>query len=267
MSTPRLLMCPPNYFDVVYEINSWMSVKRKVDHQKAIRQWNDYYDLLTKTLKVKVELLKPARGLPDAVFTANAGFVYKRWFIKSNFRHKERQKEEKLYEAWFKKHGYVIKTIPKPFYFEGEGDALLMNSDIYTGYHFRSDIEAHDIVSGYLKIPYYALELCDKRFYHLDTCFAPLNERSALMHLPAFETYAQLVLLESIEDPIRVPEEEALKFACNAAVIGHHVVMPEGCAKTRRELEQRGFQVYGLDFSEFIKAGGAAKCLVLRLGQ
>jgi N-dimethylarginine dimethylaminohydrolase len=32
-----------------------------------------------------------------------------------------------------------------------------------------------------------------------------------------------------------------------------------------RALRRRGFTVYRLGFSEFIKAGGAAKCLTLRL--
>ena len=265
MSRPAFLMCPPDYYEVAYEINPWMSVRKKVDRKKAIRQWTDFYELLTKRLKAKVELLKPVPGLPDLVFTANAGLVRKRLFIRSNFRHRERKGEEPCYEAWFKKKGYLLRTVDRPFCFEGEGDALWMGSELYTGFHFRSDVEAHDRVAGYLKTSYFALELCDKRFYHLDTCFAPLNEKSALIHLPAFEPYAQLVLLENIEDPIRVPEAEALRFACNAVTLGKEVILPSGSPHTTQQLEKRGFRVFPLDFSEFIKAGGAAKCLVLRL--
>lgn len=261
----RLLMCPPDYYEIFYEINPWMSVKRKADQKLALRQWTDYYDLLTKKLKVEVELLNPVKGLPDLVFTANGGLVRKRTFIRGNFRHKERRGEEPHFESWFKKNGYTVKAIERPYCFEGEGDALFMGGELYTGYHFRSDVEAHDTVSGYLKTSYFALELCDKRFYHLDTCFAPLNEKSALVFLPAFETYAQLVLLENVEDPIRAPEEEALRFACNAVVFGKDVVLPIGCPQTVSELEKRGFRTYSLDFSEFIKAGGAAKCLALKI--
>ena len=39
----------------------------------------------------------------------------------------------------------------------------------------------------------------------------------------------------------------------------------EEISKTAKELERRGFRVYPLDFSEFMKAGGAAKCLVLKI--
>ncbi|MBI3307724.1 MAG: amidinotransferase [Candidatus Omnitrophica bacterium] len=265
MSDPALLMCPPDYYDVIYEINPWMSVRRQADHKKAVRQWTDFHNLLVKTLKAKVELLQAQRGLPDMVFTANAGLVHKKTFVRSNFRHKERKGEEVFYEAWFRKKGYRIKTIPKPFAFEGEGDALFMGKFLYTGYHFRSDIEAHDLVSGYFKAAYDGLELQDAYFYHLDTCFAPLDEESALVYLPAFDPYAQLILIENIPNLLKVAEDEARRFACNAVVIGKKIVMPEGCPKTAKELEKRGFDVYSLDFSEFIKAGGAAKCLVLKI--
>ncbi len=265
MIGPAFLMCPPDFYDVAYEINPWMSVKHKADKEKARKQWEAYYELLSKELKVRVELLEPVKGLPDLVFTANGGLVKKRIFIRSNFRHKERKGEEVPFQTWFRKNGYIVKTLERPFCFEGEGDALFMNHELYTGFHFRSDMEAHDLVSGFLKQSYYALELRDKRFYHLDTCFAPLNEETALLFLPAFEPYAQMTLLENIPDPVRVPETEALRFACNAVVIGKKIVIPSECPQTAAELEKRGFHVYPLEFSEFIKAGGAAKCLVLKI--
>jgi len=264
MKTASFLMCAPDYFEIAYEINPWMSVQRKIDHEKAIAQWRKYHETLL-SLGAAVELIDPVKGLPDMVFTANAGLVREKFFVKSNFRHKERRGEEPYFEKWFKQKKYQVKLVHQPFCFEGEGDALFMGAELYTGYHFRSDVEAHDQVSAHMKNSYFALELCDKRFYHLDTCFAPLNEQSALVFLDAFEPYAQLVLLENIPDPIHVPEEEAVRFACNSVVSGSHIVMPEGCPKTAAELEKRGFTVHGLDFSEFIKAGGAAKCLVLTL--
>ncbi len=258
-------MCPPDYYEVAYEINPWMHVERKVDSKKAAWQWRAYFDLLTSTLQIKVELLKPVKGLPDLVFTANGGLVRKRTFVRGNFRHRERKGEEVHFETWFKKKNYLVKTIDRPFCFEGEGDALFMGDELYTGFHFRSDVEAHDAVSGLLKTSYFALELSDKRFYHLDTCFAPLNDKSALVYLPAFEPYAQLVLLENIPDPIKVSEKEALNFACNALVLDQNIILPEECPQTTKELEKRGFRVYPLAFSEFMKAGAAAKCLVLRI--
>lgn len=265
MNAPRFLMCAPEYYEVIYEINPWMSIRHNADQPRAMAQWQAYYGLLTQKLGARVELIDPVKGLPDMVFTANAGLVSKRIFIRSNFRHRERRGEEPYYEKWFKKQGYILKTIDRPFCFEGEGDALSLGGELFTGYHFRSDVEAHDRLSGILRRPYFALELCDKRFYHLDTCFAPLDDKSALVFLEAFEPYAQMVLLDTVPDPVRVCEEEAVRFACNAVVIGRDVVLPSDCPQTEKALRERGFACHALEFSEFIKAGGAAKCLALRL--
>lgn len=260
-----LLMCPPDYYEIAYEINPWMSVKRKPEHELAKKQWGDFFNLLTKELNVQVELLKPVPKLPDLVFTANGGLVYKQNFVRANFRHKERQPEARFFEDWFRKHGWTVKLIHPVHHFEGEGDALFLGRELYTGYHFRSDIEAHEFVAGILQVNYYALELADKRFYHLDTCFAPLDEKTALVYLPAFEPYSQQILRETIPDLVEVPEEEALRFACNALVIPPDVILNINCPRTMELLQLRGFNPHALDFSEFIKAGGSAKCLALRL--
>lgn len=258
-------MCPPDYYEVVYEINPWMSVRRKVDRERAQKQWQDFYELLTEELKVKVELLKPVPKLPDLVFTANAGLARGKIFVRANFRHSQREPEAPFFEEWFRKNGWEVKKIPPVHRFEGEGDALFLGRELYTGVHFRSDIEAHEFVSEILEVSSYTLELADKRFYHLDTCFAPLDEKTALVYLPAFELCSQQILRETVPDLIEVPAEEALRFACNAVVVGKDIVLNEGCPQTEDLLRRRGFKPHPLDFSEFIKAGGSAKCLVLRL--
>ena len=212
-----------------------------------------------------MELLKPVPNLPDLVFTANGGLVWKKQFLRANFRHKERQPEARFFEDWFKKRDYTVKLVPPVLHFEGEGDALFLGPELYTGFHFRSDIEAHEFVAGSLKVSYYALELKDKRFYHLDTCFAPLDEKTALAYLPAFEPYSQQILRETVPDLVAVPENEALRFACNAVVIQKDVVLNTHCPETEKMLCLRGFIPHTTDFSEFIKAGGAAKCLVLKI--
>ena len=259
-------MCPPDYYEIAYEINPWMSIKRKADQKRARKQWESFYGLLTGKLKIKVELLKPVPKLPDLVFTANGGLVYKNYFVRANFRHKERQPEARFFEDWFDKRGWKVKLIPPVHRFEGEGDALFLGKELYTGYHFRSDIEAHEFVAATLEVPYSALELADQRFYHLDTCFMPLDEKSALVYLPAFESYSQQMIRETVSDLVEIPDIEALCFACNAVVVGKDVILNEGCPETEKLLRARGFKPHAIDFSEFIKAGGSAKCLVLRIG-
>jgi len=260
------LMCPPTYYTIAYEINPWMSVKRQPRRAQAIRQWNGLYRLLTATLRVPIRLLKPVRGLPDLVFTANAGLVAGRTFIRSNFRHPERQGEEPVVEREFRKRGFRIVRLPRTFNFEGEGDALWMGRTLFFGFRFRSDAPAHERLASILGCEVLPLELAARRFYHLDTCFCPLDETAALWYPPAFDRYGRRVIARAVKDPIAISKADAMKFGCNAIVVGGAVVTQAGVsAAFRKQLDKRGFDCYEVELSEFLKAGGAAKCLVLQL--
>ncbi len=262
----RLLMCRPTYYRIAYEINPWMSLKCPARHARAITQWNRLYELLTKRLRARVQLLPPRSGVPDLVFTANAGLASGRTIIRSNFRYPERQPEEPLIEAYFKRHGYRVIRLPRQHKFEGEGDALWMNDALIFGFRFRSDAPTHEVLARQLKAQVLPVELADQRFYHLDTCFCPLDTRSALWFPGAFDRYGRKVLERVVEDPVSVSEADAKRFVCNAVVVGRSIAMQAGSsARLQRQLRRRGFSLYSVDLSEFLKAGGSAKCLVLQL--
>ena len=267
-SSLALLMCRPNHYTVAYEINPWMSVTRQVRQPVAARQWQALYDVLTRSLRVPVRLLRPVKGLPDLVFTANAGLLVGRIFIRTNFRHPERQGEERIVEQYFRRRGYGVVTLPRQFNFEGEGDALWVDDTLFLGFRFRTDATVHEQLSKILDRRSLPLELVDKRFYHLDTCFCPLDATSALWYPGAFDRYGWKVIETHIPDPIPVSTADALRFCCNAIVIDRAVILHRGVSKSlRKELERRDFDLYELDLSEFLKAGGSAKCLVLRMPQ
>lgn len=261
-------MCRPNYYTIAYEINPWMRITRQVVQAVAARQWQALYHVLTRTLDVHVRLLRPVKALPDLVFTANAGLLTERTFIRTNFRHPERRGEEGIFEHYFRKRGYRVVTLPREFNFEGEGDALWMGETLFLGFRFRSDAIVHTHLAKILDRQILPLELVDKRFYHLDTCFCPLDATSALWYPGAFDRYGRKVITTHVQDPVPVSKADALKFCCNAIVIDRKVILQVGVSKSlRKELERRGFEFYELDLSEFLKAGGAAKCLVLRMSQ
>jgi len=102
-------------------------------------------------------------------------------------------------------------------------------------------------------------------FYHLDTCFCPLSETAAIYYPGAFDDYGRSVLAARIPQLIEVSAEESVSFSCNAVVVGRTVVLNEGVPKLTRALELAGYAVRPLRLTEFIKAGGSAKCLTLRL--
>jgi N-dimethylarginine dimethylaminohydrolase len=261
--TPTLLMCPPLYYGIEYEINPWMRTSRQADRELARRQWDGLFDLLTRKVKARVRLVEPVQGLPDMVFTANAGIVRGKKAILSNFRFPQRAGEADHFGRWFLDNGYILIRLPAATIFEGEGDALFAGERLYSGYQFRSDIASHAAVADVFHCETLSLELVDKRFYHLDTCFCPISADTLVYFRPAFDEYAQRLIESNFPRRIAVVEEEAARFACNAVVVGDSVVMNAGCEKLRADLTGAGMTVYETDLSEFLKAGGSAKCLTL----
>ncbi len=264
MTTPRILMCPPDHYGIEYEINPWMSRARGTSPDRAREQWRNLHDTLVQ-LGVQIELMTPQPGLPDLVFTANAGLVFGNRFFSSQFAHPERQRETPHFDAWFAGHGFTVEYLPEGVYFEGAGDALFCGSTLYAGYRIRSHAAGHIHLGNVLQRMVLPLELVDKRFYHLDTCFCPLAPGQAIYFPGAFDNYGRTVLEKHILQLIPVIESEAERFACNAVVVGKKVVINAGSDRLAADLNAAGYECHFVELDEFIKAGGSAKCLTLRL--
>ncbi len=263
-TTPRILMCPPDHYGIEYEINPWMDRTVGSDPAEAGRQWRALHDTLVD-LGATVEQMDPQPGLPDLVFTANAGLVYGGLFLSSRFRHGVRQGETPHFDRWARAHGLAVESLPPGHNFEGAGDALFCGETLYAGYRFRSDARSHHRIGDRLGVPVLPIELVDPRFYHLDTCFCPLDEDAAIYYPGAFDDYGRSVLEGQIRTLIEVSAEEAVTFSCNAVVVGRTVVLNDGAPRLARDLGDLGYEARPLRLTEFIKAGGSAKCLTLRL--
>ena len=263
----QLLVCPPDYFTVDYEINPWMRLSNTVQTDRARIQWQRLIKELEQIEGMLVKRMTPVPGLPDLVFTANAGVVCKEQVVISHFKHPERQREEPYFEQWFRENGYQITTLERGLYFEGAGDLLGFSDVWYGGYRQRSDIRAYAILSEIFRQKIIPLELVDSKFYHLDTCFCPLSGGELLYYPAAFDSYGQVVIKDQIREDRRliVSDLEAMKFACNAICVGKHVVLPEGCPHTVKQLQERGYETHPVPLDEFMKSGGSAKCLTLAL--
>lgn len=264
MPGPRILMCPPDYYGIEYEINPWMDRRIGSDPERSRLQWSALRDTLLE-LGAGVELLDPVEGLPDLVFTANAGLVFNRTFVSSRFRYGVRQGETTHFDNWFSAQGFEVVTLPEDLYFEGAGDALFCGDSLFAGYRFRSDARGHLWIGDRLGVEVLPMELVDPRFYHLDTCFCPLAAGEAIYYPGAFDDYGRAVLSDRIARLIPVSAEESVSFSCNAVVVGRTVVLNDGAPKLARSLRDAGYQVRPLSLTEFIKAGGSAKCLTFRV--
>ncbi len=264
----RFLMCAPEYYDVDYVINPWMEGNiHKSSQERAVQQWQKLHHVLKE--HAIVDLVKPHQGVPDMVFTANAGLVLGDNVVLSRFLHKERQKEEPYFKAWFEENGFTVYELPKDLPFEGAGDALLDREGrwLWAGYGFRSELDSHPFLAKWLDIEVLSLRLTDERFYHLDTCFCPLANGYLLYYPGAFDSYSNRIIEMRVapEKRIAIEETDAVNFACNTVNVESLVVMNKASDSLKSRLKKVGFEVIETPLTEFLKAGGAAKCLTLRV--
>jgi N-dimethylarginine dimethylaminohydrolase len=259
-------MCEPAFFTVAYEINPYMHLEVRPDPEAAVREWHGLVATL-EAAGAKVERLPPVEGLPDLVFTANAGLVQGRRFVPSRFRHEERQGETPVDVAWFREHGYSVEELPGSEPFEGAGDALPFGNPrvVVAGYRHRSSIRAHADLGKLLGVPVRSIELVDERFYHLDLAFCPLDDRRALVAGAALDSYGRRVVESLVPEPIWLEDDEAASFSANSVTVGGVVVMPGCTRRLGRALEAAGYEVAVASVGEFLKAGGGCRCLTLAL--
>jgi N-dimethylarginine dimethylaminohydrolase len=257
-------MCPPEHFGVVYEINPWMHREVAVDPARAMEQWAALRSTL-EAAGASVEVLAPEPGVPDIVFTANAGVVDGRQFVPSRFRHPERQPEVPIDVAWFEARGFDIAWLPEGVSHEGAGDALPFGGALVSGYRIRSDASSHAYLSSLTGAAVRSVELVDARYYHLDLTFCPLDSRRAIVWPGAWDRYGQRVMEALVPEPLVLEPDEAGLFCANSVVVGSTVVMPACPPRVGRQLEAWGFDVAVCDVSEFLKAGGGCRCLTLAL--
>lgn len=267
----QIIMCPPDKFAVEYEINPWMKGNvETVNSFKAHQQWNECRNALVTSGADVIVMPSPPVGCPDAVFAANAGLIFKNKFILSRFKHPERQAEEPYFSNYFmsKFDLWIPEAEPSN---EGAGDALFSSDRqrLFMGFGFRThgdfkfklDVLLED--DGVYVIP---LRLVDPRWYHLDTAFCPLDTGEVLWYPGAFDAYSQSIVEAWYKDKmIAVSEEDALRFACNAVSIGNTIVMPHQSDELYFKLTDRGYRVVSVDMSQFLRSGGACKCLTLEV--
>jgi N-dimethylarginine dimethylaminohydrolase len=262
--SPRVLMCPPDHYGIEYEINPWMNRSMASVRDLAFKQWRELRDALLE-LGVRIDEMAPQPGLPDLVFTANAGLMFGNRFFSSRFMHEVRARESPFFDAWFRDRGFEVVHWPEGMFHEGAGDALFCGEALFAGYRTRSDVRAHQWVAEQMNVRVLPLELVNPRFYHLDTCFCPLSSDEAIWFPDAFDAYGRRVVEAHVPRLLTVPESEAHRFGCNAVVVGKTVIHNSNCPHLAGDLQSWGYKSIAVELDEFLKAGGSAKCLTLRI--
>lgn len=259
----KVLLCPPTFYDIEYEINPWMHVENKVNKEQV---WKEYGVLKNtyKSLEVEVLEMIPVKGLPDMVYAANIGFPLGSKFVSSNFRYEQRRKEADYGKIFFEKLGFEIINLPENVYFEGQGDLLTVGGKYFMGWGKRSSRKAVDLLSKTLRINCTGFELKDPYFYHLDMSLGLLDSETVLMNPHSFTQEGTSKIKSEFTNIIETSEEDNKFMACNLVAIDKTVVVAKGISdEVKSEIEKYRFKVYEVPMDEFRKGGGGIKCLTL----
>ncbi len=268
MGHPKsVLLCPPDYFDVLDVKNPYMVGQAgTIDKALARRQWEALRQAFEAAGK-PVELIQPVPGLEEMTFCSNQTLAgldgeSRPTCLLSQMRHPLRRREIPAYEEWFTRRGYRIARFKDSTrYFEGAGDAAWHPAKrlIWGGYGFRSEIESYEEVAKVFDAPVVALKLVNERFFHLDTCFCPLTPEAALIYPSAFSSESLEMILKVFPVVLSAPEPEAGGvLACSAAIIDSRTALvPKGAPVVSRQIGVVGLDVVEVDTSEFLKSGGS----------
>ena len=272
--TARILMCPPDHFEVVSVINDWMDPdawkRDEAANKKAVMAEWETLKSIYEDLGAEVLVMPAAEGLPDMVYMANCAVTLNGRVIPATFRHPERQGESPLYEDFFlalADAGVVeeVTTLPDGMVLEGTGDALWDQNrqQFFFGFGPRSDLHAAVVLNELFGARVVPLQLLSDTYYHLDTCLCLLSGGEALYVPEAFDEDGLEKLNAEIgaKNLIPLSDEDAAVFAANSVCIGKTVVMPPVSEALEDTLNARGYTVRRVDLPVFKMGGGSAFCL------
>jgi ornithine aminotransferase len=274
----RLMMSAPDHFEVSYRINPWMDpADWSISADRLARDAREGWAELKRTyerLGAHVDVQPARHGLPDMVFTANAGVVLDRKVMLARFLCPERQGEQAHDRAFFealRARGTVDSVVAPPpgLYFEGAGDAIWDRTRgvLWAGHGQRSSREMPFVLAETFGVPTVGLELVDPRFYHLDTCFCVLSRGDVIWHREALSPAAQRLVQELVDRDhlIDATLEDAHHLAVNSVCLDDDVVLCHASEALRAGLRARGYRPHVVPLDSFNRSGGAAYCLTLRL--
>jgi len=271
----RVLMVNPEYFDVEYAINAFMTDEngelKRVDKTLAKHQWKTLADIYRK-LGLEVTILQARPNLPDMVFAANQSLPF--WSLDTNvpavvmsrMTSKFRKPEVEFFSEWYESEHYAIREINQDeLTFEGNGDAVVQGTRpvIWVANGPRTSAAVADELKRLTGYEVISLTLRHELFYHLDTCFSILDSETVAFYPGAFDAADLEKIKKGFSRRIEIGLEECRdSFAGNChSPDGKHVILQKGSPKFCGALKTHGFEPIEVDTSEFMKSGGSVFCM------
>lgn len=237
-----------------------MDVGNPVDKSSATEQY-ETLKYAYRSLDVTFDELTPSPELPDQVFVTDTGHIEGKTFIKANFKYPERKKEVEAVEEFAKGHHMHIHEFPQDVFFEG-GDFIKHGDTYFFGWGKRSSHSASTHLNSFLDTEVVELELIDDYYYHLDTCFAPISKKVALVNMSAFTKEGINTLKAHFETLIPTSQKDNALLACNMVSIDGKAILTQGITNELKDTLRPYVElITTVPMTEFIKGGGSVHCV------
>ncbi len=261
------LMVPPEHYRVEYAINPFMDPTAGIDLRLARQQWDGLVSAL-EDAGARVDVIAQRPDAPDMVYAMNLGLVVRtpdggEEVVLSHMRYPQRRMETASAESFFADRGARLHTVGSDgigAHFEA-GDAFPFRGELLVGYGPRTEKLATKHLADALGVTVRRFRIEHPGMYHFDLSFCPLDDTRAMVCPAAYDPEDAAKLLALVPDPLVLSEEEAMTFCANSVVVGRTVLMPACPDRVRRQLEDWGFEVVVVEVGEFLKGGGAIRCL------
>ncbi|WP_425447917.1 dimethylarginine dimethylaminohydrolase family protein [Dethiothermospora halolimnae] len=230
----------------------------KPDYDLALKQHENYINAL-KSCGVEVTRLDLDERYPDSCFVEDVAVLNKKCAIITNPGAESRKGEEKeiinVIEKFYDKD--KIEFIKAPGTLEG-GDVMMVGDHFYVGLSDRTNQEGIDQFIAILKkygLTGSAVEM--KEFLHLKTGVAYLENNNMLVS-------GEFIEHPDFKDFNKILIDENEQYAANSIWVNDKVLVPKGYEKTKKAIEDAGYDVITVDTSEYRKLDGGLSCLSLR---
>jgi dimethylargininase len=225
-----------------------------IDVVKAEEQHRNYVRSLAR-LGLRVLHAPPTPELPDSVFVEDTAVVVDEVAVVPTMGAARRRPEVQSVAAVLEQYR-PLKFITLPGTLEG-GDVVRVGRTLYVGQSTRTNAEGIRQLRELLRpYDYEVASVGVHGCLHLSTGCSYLGRGTVLLNPDWIDASAFRHL-----DIIRVPAAEP--WAANTLAQGGVVLLPSSFPETRALLEEREFEVYTTDISEFMKAEAGLTCMSL----
>ncbi|AIY80276.1 amidinotransferase [Clostridium botulinum] len=248
-----IIMCYPYSFKLKKLSFKWLNYK------KMLKQYDDFVNLLINE-GAKIQFLDPIYG-SNQIFTRDVGFVIDNILFISKLANKKREKETLALKSYVKDNKITMYEMNN--YIEG-GDVIIYNEYVFIGMSSRTTLEAAKELQNYLNLSKKNYKVITIRFnkekmLHLDCVFNILDDNHAII---SDYVYDRKLIEDKIQNIYYIDNKTTRELGINIVTLGKKRIITSN-KKVKKELEERGFNAFYLDYSEISKAGGSFGCSTL----